>query len=112
MKIIRLITYEEAETMDIGFWTFWWFFQKGMRWKDYIDIFKEEAHEKLEYYRKYIVDNEIKCTWEEQQNWYECLPLFDDGTSAMFSMRAWWDLMAAIWSEEENKDYCYMDFYC
>jgi hypothetical protein len=30
---------------------------------------------------------------------------------ATFSYRGWGDIMAAIWSEEENKDYNYMDFY-
>ena len=39
------------------------------------------------------------------------MPLFSDGKVATFSFRGWGDLMAAIWSEAEDKDYGYMDFY-
>lgn len=38
-------------------------------------------------------------------------PVFSDGTTALFSYRAWGDIMAAIWSEHDGKDYGYMDFY-
>lgn len=37
-------------------------------------------------------------------------PVFSDGTVSRMSFRAWGDFMAAVWSEEEDKDYCYVDF--
>jgi hypothetical protein len=41
----------------------------------------------------------------------EGVPVFEDETISTFSYRAWGDLLSAIWSEEENKDYNYMAFY-
>ena len=85
------------------------FFENGMRWKDYIAGFTDDAAIHLEAIRKSIVSKGIQITGEgHQQNF---VPIFSDGTAGRFSMRAWGDLMAAIWSEELNKDYCYMDFY-
>jgi hypothetical protein len=37
--------------------------------------------------------------------------MFSDGSVATFSLRGWGDLLAAVYSERDNKDYCYMDFY-
>ena len=39
------------------------------------------------------------------------VPVFSDGTCLRASMRAWGQIMAAIFSAVEEKDYSYMDFY-
>lgn len=39
------------------------------------------------------------------------VPVFDDGTIATFSFRAWGDLMAAIWAEADGRRHGYKDHY-
>ncbi len=63
----------------------------------------------IEALRKKIIADNIKCAGDIHQD--KMVPLFNDNTVGLFSWRAWGDLMAAIWSEEENKDYCYLQFY-
>lgn len=82
-----------------------------MRWQDYIDVFEPDVHKYAEALRKSIVENNVRATGSDHQNVDGLAPIFSDGTSATFSYRGWGDLMAAVWSEEEDKDYCYMDFY-
>lgn len=87
------------------------FFQRGMRWKDYLEhgTVPESYAEAL---RASILERELRTPGE----WHDCsedptIPVFSDGKIATFSWRAWGDLMAAVWSEAEDKDRCYMDFY-
>lgn len=84
----------------------------GHRWKDYIEKYKEEARPYLEAIRESVIENGIRYTGQEHEDRTDGTPLFNDETVAIFSFRGWGDLMAAIWSEKENKNYCYMDFYC
>ena len=89
------------------------FIQHGMRWKDYLGDQDPKGLVYAEALRKEIVEKKIKTNgYEHQSENCNGVPVFSDNTCARFSMRAWGDLLAAIWSEEENKDYCYMDFYC
>ena len=101
--------FEEAQCGGLGGW--FGFKKSGQRWKDYIEIWKPVAVPYLEAIRKSVVKNKLKLTGEEHQRSGCGVPLFNDNTVASFSYRGWGDLMAAIWSEEENKDYSYMDFY-
>lgn len=87
------------------------FFSDGMRWKDYISIWNDEAKPYAEAIREAVVAQNLRITGEEHDYGEHGTPLFEDGTIGSFSWRAWGDLMAAIWSEEEGKDYCYMSFY-
>jgi hypothetical protein len=88
-------------------------FKDGMRWNDYIFSFDPEWSKSNQKYidalRLCIIENNLRKggAWHQ----YEGNPLFSDNTVAIFSFRAWGDLMAAIWSTEENRDYNYMDFY-
>jgi len=82
------------------------------RWNDYIEAIKPETREYAEAIRESVLANNIKTTGAEHQNDADGVPLFEDGTVGEFSMRAWGDIMAAVWSEAENKDYTYLDFYC
>lgn len=82
-------------------------FRDGYRWKDYCD----PGCEYYESLRKSILDNNLRITGEEHQESDNGAPMFEDGTVGLFSWRAWGDLMAAVWSEKEDKNYNYMDFY-
>jgi hypothetical protein len=109
MKIVKMISYEESEKyIDLGFSG--GFFNGGMRWKDYIETKPKEAYERLEVIRKYVIDNNLKINGPEHQEFG--IPLFDDDIVTCFTYRGWGDLLAGIWSEEENEDYDYMSFYC
>jgi hypothetical protein len=85
--------------------------QFGQRWEDFLKVAKPEARPYYEAIRKEIVANKIRWTGQEHQGGNEGCPVFSDGTVCAVSLRAWGDLMAVIWSTEEDKDYCYMDFY-
>lgn len=112
MRVINWISYEEtSEYKENNIGGLGGFFQKGMRWKDYIESFIPECSSYIEALRQSIVENNIKICGDEHQYGSEGVPVFEDNTVATYSYRAWGDLMAAIWSEEENKDYSYMDFY-
>jgi len=111
MKVIRCIDSDKAEDKKTSFGGLGGWFDDGMRWKDYLESWTDKVREYAEATREYIVANGIRTTGSEHQDegWEF---LYDDGTVSSFSFRAWGDLMAAIWSEEENEDYNYMDFYC
>jgi hypothetical protein len=113
MKIKKFITYSEAEKYNENELSGWGgYFKKGMRWEDYLNRFTEKGKPFAELLRKAIIKNKIKCTGaEHQHSSIKSVALWDDDTVSVFSYRGWGDLMAAIWSTEENKDYRYMDFY-
>lgn len=87
------------------------FFKEGMRWDDYLKETQEDWHPYVEAIRQSAIENNIRITGKQHQYGDSGMPIFEDGAAGMFSYRAWGDLMAAIWSEAENKDYSYMNFY-
>lgn len=111
MKVVKMISFEDAEGRVESLGGLGGFFSKGMRWRDYISCFSEKIGEYAEAFRQYVLENEIKHGGDWHQSNEEGVPLFSDGTVGTFSYRAWGDIMAAIWSEEEGVDYEYMDFY-
>lgn len=110
-KVVKWISFEDAEEREEAIGGLGGFFSNGMRWKDYIEIWNDERVFYAEAIRKDVLKNNIKLTGQEHQESNNGVPVFDDGKVGTFSYRAWGDLMAAIWSEEEDKDYHYMDFY-
>jgi hypothetical protein len=82
-------------------------FQYGQRWKEYITQFVPDCQKRLEILRQYIIENNIRKLTKEFK---DTNPLFDDNVCVRCSFRAWGDLLAATWSEEENKDYMYTLF--
>lgn len=124
MKVVDWISWDESEGKDEAVGGLGGFFnagnifteekgydeenKTGMRWQDYLDAWNEKHHPYLEALREAIVEGNIRRGgfWHQEQG----VPVFEDGTIGGFSMRAWGDLMAAVWSEEEDKDYCYADF--
>jgi hypothetical protein len=86
-------------------------FSNGNRWADYdLQCLDDTNRPYAHALRDAIVEQQIRESgpWHQDQG----VPLFDDGTVSQFSFRAWGDFMAAVWSEHDCKDYCYMDFYC
>jgi hypothetical protein len=80
------------------------------RWKDYIEDLRPECIPYAEALRDECVKHNIRITGLQHQNDSNGVPVFSDGKIGSFSLRAWGDVMAAIWSEAEDKDYNYMDF--
>jgi len=113
MKVIKFVQYNEAESLpESGFGGMGGWFEMGMRWCDYKEMWIEDVHETIENLRAAIIENHIKCTGDQHQHsGVESCPVFEDGTTATYSFRAWGDLMAAVWSTEDNEDYSYMSFY-
>lgn len=118
IQVIKWISYDKAVELlnmnilqdnhigGLGGW-----FEKGDRWKDYRNAFKEKAHPYQEALRKSIIERKLKYCGNDHEELEDGVPVFSDFTVATYSYRAWGDLMAAIWSTEENKDYSYIDFY-
>lgn len=119
MKVVDWISYPESETRTESFGGMGgWFGANGRSWDakhtwaDYLERWKPDAHPRAEALRTAIVDGRI---WESG-DWHQCeggngVPVFDDGTVASFSFRAWGDLLAAVWTQQLGRQYCYMDFY-
>jgi hypothetical protein len=87
------------------------FFKEGMRWGDYLAAADESIHPYLEALRAEI----LRLGLHEGGDWHQDseagAPLFEDGTWAAFSYRAWGDLLGAVWAEAEGRDHHYMDHY-
>jgi len=111
MKVEKWCSDKEAEGMKMSVGGLGGWFGNGHRWEDFIDIWHDEVKPYLEAIRTSVLENSYKFSGNYHQNGPNGVPVFEDGTMGSFSFRAWGDLMAAIWSTEENKDYHYMDFY-
>jgi hypothetical protein len=110
MTVTHWTSYEAAQELESPFERMGGFFRKGMRWADYLMQWPEFP-EYSEALREAIIIRALKQGGDWHQHDEEGVPVFSDGTAATFSYRAWGDLLAAIWSTEEDKDYGYMDFY-
>jgi len=136
MKVIDWISYKEAGDKEdsLGGWGGWFnaamlggpdgpdtvetktFGERhtsgGTPWDEYVESTttseKEAAY--AEALRKSIVQHDVRYGGFWHQYSENGVPLFEDGTVATFSMRAWGDLLAAIWSDVDGKPYCYADF--
>ena len=87
------------------------YFVPPMRWEDYLDNTGDSQKPYVEAVRKSVVENKIFLCGDEHQNNHDSIPEFNDGKFLALSMRAWGDLMAAIWAEERDRDYHYLEFY-
>jgi len=85
--------------------------EKGDRWIHYINSVEEWQRPYIEAVREEIIRKGIKWTGKEMQDNPNGTPVFNNGKLGMFTWRAWGDLMAAAWAEDENVDYSYLDFY-
>lgn len=107
-KVVGWVSWDEAQSRPKAVGGLGGWFEDGQRWADYLDIWQEGAHPYLEAIREAVLEGEIKRGgfWHQAEG----CPVFDDGTAASFSMRAWGDLLAAIWSEAEGRDHNYCHF--
>ena len=113
MKVVRWISYEQAKDLPDhigGMGGFFNFSESGQRWRDYLEGLSEVGKPYAEALRQEILAKKLRFSGGHHQADPEGTPVFEDGSVACFSMRAWGDLMAAVWSEEENTDYSYCDF--
>lgn len=88
------------------------FFDRGMRWKDYLDrAFYAEDHARMEELRAAIVGRPVwrDGSWHQDQA-DAGMPVWDDGAVFWASQRAWGDLLAAVWSTVLDQDFWYGDF--
>lgn len=114
MKVQEWVDYDNEipEDQTLGWLGGWFNFnEKGQRWKDYLEAFQLEVHPYLEAVRESVIEHGIRITGDQHQHSSDGVPKFSDGKYLLLSFRAWGDLMAAIWSENEDRDYSYMDFY-
>ena len=58
-----------------------------------------------------IVDHGYSFSGQEHQNSLTGVPVFSDGTCLRASMRVWGQIMAAVYSAVEGRNFSYMDFY-
>ena len=111
MRVKKWISYAEGREYPtaIGGWGGW--FEDGMRWADFLAEFDDEAHPYMEAMRQAILEKKIRKggSWHQDEG-EQGMPLFDDNTVGSFTFRAWGDLLAAVWSEAENKNYNYVSF--
>lgn len=84
--------------------------KKSMRWRDYLEARDASEHPYAEALRSALLVRG-RITGDDHQSANDGVPMFSDGSVATFSLRGWGDLLAAVYSERDNKDYCYMDFY-
>lgn len=117
MRVERWINYKDAMAMGMNeapISTLGGWFPKGKRWEDYLSLQESVGDCSRPYFealRQEIITRNIRRGGDWHQNSEEGVPIFSDGTFVVFSYRAWGDLLAAVWSTEENKDYEYMNFY-
>jgi hypothetical protein len=116
--VIQWIPYAEADSHEenglggMGGW-----FHEGLRWSDYLDQMglNDPANNRTREYAESFRVDVVKCNIRHGADWHQHgpagVPLFADGTIATFSYRAWGDILAAIWSTADDKNYSYMDFY-
>ncbi|NKB20941.1 MAG: hypothetical protein GKS01_10620 [Alphaproteobacteria bacterium] len=111
-KHLSVISWDEDDTPEGGSALTWWggFFENGMRWKDYVGEFDAKTQRYMEVARHSAIENKVKVSGGVHQSG-GITPVFSDGAYFLMSLRSWGDFMAAVWSEEENKNYSYLDFY-
>ena len=112
MAKLTVVSWREQDASQVEDPLNWWggFFERGMRWNDYVEEFDDELVPYLEAARHSAVENGLKTTGSQHQQ-HGIKPVFSDGKCLSLTMRAWGDFMAAVWSDQDDTDFSYMDFY-
>ena len=89
---------------------------KVIKWIPYSESGKyEESNDSDERYygvlKEECIKNNIKLSGEEHQYSDHGVPLFSDNKVYTATWRGWGETMASVWSEVEDFDYNYLDFY-
>lgn len=110
--VIGWVSYGSVELLDLpdlGGWGGW--IEHGQRWADYIDDIEAAKTPYFEALRQAILARGLRRGGDWHQSSAAGVPVFDDGSVATFTYRAWGDLLAAIWADADSRDYSYVDFY-
>ena len=118
--VVEWIAYDDAKEREesVGGLGGWFGYVKGTnemaghRWADYIEGWKPAPVPYLEAIRDSVLAEDRFISGQQHQGDDGGIPLFDDGTVALFSYRGWGDLMAAIATIKDGQDHGYMEFYC
>jgi len=113
VTVVDWISYGDALEKDavIGGMGGWFGRDRRHQWEDYVDDIDPKFLPYYEALRSSVVEKRVRRGGDWHQDSPEGVPLFSDGTVAIFTFRGWGDLMAAVWTEEDNRRYNYMDFY-
>lgn len=118
IAVVRWISPGESEGKEVAFGGLGGWFNSGPTWnasghcwQDYLASWKEVVRPYCEALRREVVRLNLRRGGDWHQQAEEGTPLFSDGKIASFSMRAWGDLLAAIWTATDGRPYNYMDFY-
>ena len=110
LRVVRWTSVDECRDAPCPFggWGGWFGAKGAQLWADYVGVLDPTAVPYAEALRAEILRLNIK----RGGDWHQIhgVPVFSDGTAAVFSMRAWGDFMAAVWSTPELP-LKYMDFY-
>lgn len=81
----------------------------GDRWKNYLAAMSPSIHVYLELWRSAVIARGLRHGgfWAQHG---DSVAVYSDGRYTDPGMRCWGDMMAAVWSEHENKNYGYADF--
>ena len=86
-------------------------FQKGMRWNNFLEFYDANLHKSLEAIRSSIINSQEKRDWDWHSSSMNGIPRLNNGYFFGASSDRWGDLLAAVWSEHDNKDYSYTSFF-
>jgi hypothetical protein len=82
----------------------------NIEWKPWDDSYFNKGinDEQYEFLKKEIVRLGIRNGgfWHQREG----VPVFEDGNAFACSMRSWGGFMAEVWSEQDGKEYDYIDF--
>jgi hypothetical protein len=119
MRVIDWISYGEADKREASVSGLggWFGYGQGTwdapdRWADYLARWDPSTRPYLEALRADVLASDRFICGNEHQYAADGVPLFDDGTVASLSFRAWGDLMAAIATEKDGQNHNYLEFYC
>jgi|GEM_PF-3621061 len=112
-SVVRWASFKETKGMPISIKGFdGWFIQgkKGQHWESYLEAIGESLIPYANAIRESVIKNNIRYKGSEHIYSDNGIPVFDNNTIGVFSFHAWGDIMAAIWSDIDNRDYTYIDF--
>ncbi len=84
--------------------------QKNQCWNDYLARLEPESRPYADALRAEVLRAKVRNGGFWHQYNPAGTPVFDDGTCAAFSMRAWGDFLAAARSDHGDESYSYCDF--
>ena len=100
---------ETRDLVDVGSWG--GFMTEADRWNDHIANIEPKFVAHHEALRRAINAKGLRRGGDWHQRASDGVLVFGDGAIGTFSFRAWGDLMAATWVEEDRRGYGYMHFY-